>query len=441
MPERRPRLVASDPADPGTREFPLPEAEFAIGSGHGNDLELRATGVSRQHALISFRGGRYIVRDLDSTNGTFVNNRRITGSSALANGDRVRFAGVAFTFVDTVPAASVAPARRSVARRTLILLLLFAASFVLTMSLRHGELINLAGRPGPQASLEPTANEIAAATEPSPAATSDESSTPEADWLARLNYYRELAKLPPVSEDPVLSQGDFNHARYMVKNSVPLNSSAHDEDPATPWYTPEGRAAARDGDLIPGCEGCPKLTDAQAIDLWMVGPFHRILLLNPELRRVGFGEFHGNKRHAYAINLGLAPSQRFEPPIAFPPDGTTIALQSLRGEWPDPLASCPDYSAPAGLPITLELGPHISPEVSAYSLSADGKVQEVCEFDQTNYSNPDARQQAWGRNGLGYFGAIVLIPREELVPEERYVVSVTTNGHTYEWMFDAAGSP
>jgi hypothetical protein len=170
----------------------------------------------------------------------------------------------------------------------------------------------------------------------------------------------------------------------------------------------------------------------------MVGPFHRIALLNPELRRVGFGEFHDDSRHAYAINLGLTPSRRFEPPIAFPPDGTTIALQSLRGEWPDPLASCPDYSAPAGLPITLELGPHTVPQVSEYSLTADGKVQEVCEFDQTNYSNPDALQQAWGRNGLGYFSTIVLIPREELVPEEHYEVSITTNGHTYAWWFDAA---
>lgn len=50
-------------------------------------------GVSRQHALISVQNGKYVVRDLTSSNGTFVNNYRIHPSQTIVlnRGDEVRF--------------------------------------------------------------------------------------------------------------------------------------------------------------------------------------------------------------------------------------------------------------------------------------------------------------------------------------------------------------
>ena len=50
-------------------------------------------------------------------------------------------------------------------------------------------------------------------------------------WLARVNYYRDTANLPPLSEQPNWSEGNRLHARYMVKNDV----IEHDEDPQRPW--------------------------------------------------------------------------------------------------------------------------------------------------------------------------------------------------------------
>src|ERR1700731_3435407 len=37
---------------------------------------------------------------------------------------------------------------------------------------------------------------------------------------ARANYYRAMAKLPPIVDDPTISAGALNHARYLVKNGI-----------------------------------------------------------------------------------------------------------------------------------------------------------------------------------------------------------------------------
>ena len=37
---------------------------------------------------------------------------------------------------------------------------------------------------------------------------------------ARANYYRAMAKLPPIVEEPAISAGALNHARYLVKNGI-----------------------------------------------------------------------------------------------------------------------------------------------------------------------------------------------------------------------------
>ncbi len=64
-------------------------AEATIGRVAGNDLVLPKGNVSKRHARILFREGRLIVTDLNSTNGTFVNRRRITQATILREEDRL----------------------------------------------------------------------------------------------------------------------------------------------------------------------------------------------------------------------------------------------------------------------------------------------------------------------------------------------------------------
>lgn len=62
-------------------------------------LQLNDDSVSRRHAILERVDDKCLVADLNSTNGTYVNEQRITGSHALAAGDRVRFGNQIFKFL------------------------------------------------------------------------------------------------------------------------------------------------------------------------------------------------------------------------------------------------------------------------------------------------------------------------------------------------------
>ncbi len=68
----------------------------AIGRHESNDLALNSRTVSNYHAELMNEDGRLILRDLGSTNGTFVNAERIRQQS-LQTGDRIRIGSYVFT--------------------------------------------------------------------------------------------------------------------------------------------------------------------------------------------------------------------------------------------------------------------------------------------------------------------------------------------------------
>jgi EAL domain-containing protein (putative c-di-GMP-specific phosphodiesterase class I) len=70
---------------------------FSIGRNDATDLPITSTRVSREHAAIVRAVDTYRVRDLDSTNGTFVNGQRIE-EATLTDGDILLIADVEFTF-------------------------------------------------------------------------------------------------------------------------------------------------------------------------------------------------------------------------------------------------------------------------------------------------------------------------------------------------------
>ncbi len=72
------------------KSFPL-TGELTI--GRSDQCQVRVEGdsyVSSVHARIFQRDGSYMVEDLGSTNGTYLNRRRITAPAALQRGDRVK---------------------------------------------------------------------------------------------------------------------------------------------------------------------------------------------------------------------------------------------------------------------------------------------------------------------------------------------------------------
>ena len=65
------------------------QSEITVGRVKGNDVLLPKGNVSKRHARLIVRDGRYIVTDLKSTNGTYVNHRRITHATLVREGDRI----------------------------------------------------------------------------------------------------------------------------------------------------------------------------------------------------------------------------------------------------------------------------------------------------------------------------------------------------------------
>lgn len=82
---------------------------FKVGRADSNDQTLFSSVVSKHHAAFIDNGGCYAVRDLESTNGTFVNGARIT-ERLLADGDIVHLGPIEFCFrvTGTHPEAALA---------------------------------------------------------------------------------------------------------------------------------------------------------------------------------------------------------------------------------------------------------------------------------------------------------------------------------------------
>jgi hypothetical protein len=263
--------------------------------------------------------------------------------------------------------------------------------------------------------------------------------------------YRAMEQLPPVADDPRLSEGSGNHAKYLamnfgerVRDGTALAADMHTEVASRQYFSRVGLASA------PHCEVDFELSDHQSeedgIDTWIEGPLHRMLLLNPNLERMGYGHYCEKSVCVQAVNVIDGVSEKpFDPDkqvaIEFPPANSTMSLYDLPNEMPSPLTACSGYTYPVGLPITFQTGFYAGARLSAFAIVNKDEPKappiEACGFDAYSYRN-DARDQM-GRvvGGLKAFSGVVVIPRNPLKPGA-YHASVTVNDNEYGWSFSIA---
>ena len=307
----------------------------------------------------------------------------------------------------------------------------------------------------------------------------------EDDWLGWVNLYRAQAGLPAVAEDPVLSAGAQAHADWVVANTHVSHAECDEADSCdTPLIMPTtifgagvtphpraglpalgstqaGNAAGRNGNVA---GFVTPHTTQELLEQWISAPFHALGILDPRLLTTGFGiaqdpgapagyvESAGTLDILQGLSPAAAPSSTF--PVGWPASGAVAPLSSFDvPETPDPLASCPGYARPAGLPVIVQLasGTPVALEATTFEhLTGTGPLDvatplEHCAFDgsdtATGYVDPaSAAIQANGRAVLAFRGAVVIIPKDPLVVGERYRYSVEADGVRFEATF-TAGTP
>jgi len=91
-------LVSFDRRSDG-EDFRILSGENIIGAAPNSSVRIDVDTVSSRHAVISYRDGNFYIKDLGSTNGTFVNGVRIDREVLLKDGDNITFGTFNTTFV------------------------------------------------------------------------------------------------------------------------------------------------------------------------------------------------------------------------------------------------------------------------------------------------------------------------------------------------------
>jgi len=85
-PDTRPRLVVVEPPGHRGTEYPLGE-ELTVGRAPGCAVQLDDTFVSQLHARVFVADGQFMVEDLGSTNGTYLNRQKVGPPVLVRPGD------------------------------------------------------------------------------------------------------------------------------------------------------------------------------------------------------------------------------------------------------------------------------------------------------------------------------------------------------------------
>ena len=170
--------------------------------------------------------------------------------------------------------------------------------------------------------------------------------------LALVNGFRAHAGLKPVTLDETLSRGCVAHARYLSLNEghpALQGLKAHDEDMSLAGASKEGQTAGKASDIAIG-----DTEPTDGVESWMATLYHRVPILEPNLRTIGFGCARG-RRFGWVTVLNVVTGRDKSPrphAVFYPvPDQTDVPLNFPNGgEEPNPIPD--DKDGRAGYPIT-----------------------------------------------------------------------------------------
>lgn len=80
------------------RDIELTDGEVTLGRSRTSTVRVDHESVSRSHALLTFDRGHAVLKDLNSSNGTYVGGRRVLNETTLADGDRIQLGAALIGF-------------------------------------------------------------------------------------------------------------------------------------------------------------------------------------------------------------------------------------------------------------------------------------------------------------------------------------------------------
>ncbi len=110
------QLVMRTGPTPG-KAYPLSKSEIYVGRDVTNDIAVNDAEISRKHARLTTQGDSFVLEDLGSTNGTFVDTQRLMGPHVLRPGELIMFGenvGMVFEAVAYDPNATMVAAGAAV---------------------------------------------------------------------------------------------------------------------------------------------------------------------------------------------------------------------------------------------------------------------------------------------------------------------------------------
>lgn len=247
--------------------------------------------------------------------------------------------------------------------------------------------------------------------------------------LNRVNCYRALEGVPPLTLDPALNQAAAAHVNYYVSNngaSSMAGMGLHEETQGNAGFTgvePDDRAKAAGStdwyvDENIGLGGSPE----SDVDWFVNSVNHRENLLHPSAVHLGFASSANPPIEVFDIGVSDAPPTIALPSV-YPANGqTNIPVSVDLEEAPDP---APGVPRPLGYPLTISFGTQDKVTFSGYHLT-DSAGQPLQVF---------TAEKKWLRT-------LALIPARPLSPGQTYTVEVdgTRNGQpfTKTWTFTTA---
>lgn len=263
-----------------------------------------------------------------------------------------------------------------------------------------------------------------------------------ANWLEVMNYYRTTAGLAPVVEEPAWTDGQIKHIAYLKNTPASLISgqyaNLHTENPASPWYTPEGAAAAGSSNIGYGA------TQRDAMESWLTAPFHAIGIMRPRLTRAAFALDGGTAMLDVIRGLGTPPANPTN--VFFPGNGASTTLSRFFGELPDPREGCSaDWQRFSGLPIFALLTQAPAAGTTARLELPSGVTlstgADLCVHTGDTFNSSDPIYGATGKSILTSDKAVMVIPRAPL-GQGLHRVTISQPGRAdISWSFTVAAPP